>query len=150
MAFRLLAINNELTAESLSTSDPQLLADVVAASREIYSSAGAYWPWICYLAEADGKVIGTCGFKTPPCNGITEIAYFTFPGHESKGFATSMGRALLEISERADQAVQVVAQTLPQRNASHRVLEKLGFRAVATIQHPEDGAVLEWHANLPR
>jgi hypothetical protein len=38
----------------------------------------------------------------------------------------------------------VFAQTLPERNASHRILEKLGFEAVGTINHPEDGEVLEW------
>jgi RimJ/RimL family protein N-acetyltransferase len=38
----------------------------------------------------------------------------------------------------------VAAQTLPERNASHRVLEKLGFEAVETVDHPEDGMVLEW------
>jgi RimJ/RimL family protein N-acetyltransferase len=41
-------------------------------------------------------------------------------------------------------SVVVAAQTLPERNASHRVLEKLGFRHVETIEHPEDGTVWEW------
>jgi RimJ/RimL family protein N-acetyltransferase len=41
--------------------------------------------------------------------------------------------------------VVVAAQTLPEHNASHRILEKLGFWHVDTIDHPEDGTVWEWH-----
>ena len=41
-------------------------------------------------------------------------------------------------------AVLAAAQTLPERNASHRILEKLGFRHITTIDHPEDGTVWEW------
>ena len=40
--------------------------------------------------------------------------------------------------------VAMAAQTLPGRNASHRVLENLGFLHVATLDHPEDGTIWEW------
>jgi len=52
-----------------------------------------------------------------------------------------MAAELVTIARQHDSAVVVAAQTLPQRNASHRVLEKLGFRHVETIDHPEDGIV---------
>ncbi len=35
-------------------------------------------------------------------------------------------------------------QTVPERNASHRVLENLGFEPAGAVEHPEDGTVLEW------
>ncbi|QDV23853.1 GNAT family N-acetyltransferase [Aureliella helgolandensis] len=144
MKIRLLEIGPDLEIGTLSTDAPYLLADVVRASTELYSTVAAIRPWVCYLAEEDGSICGTCGFKGPPSNGKAEIAYFTFPGNESRGIATEMGRSLVEIATRADDSVQVFAQTLPSRNASHRVLEKLGFRPSVTIHHPDDGEVLEW------
>ncbi|MDM4019400.1 GNAT family N-acetyltransferase [Roseiconus lacunae] len=144
MAFRLVEIDAGLVSETLLTDAPELLADVVLACKHLYSTVEAFKPWICYLAEVNGSIVGTCGFKGPPSNGRAEIAYFTFPGNESRGIATKMGRSLIEMAKLSDQTIQIVAQTLPDRNASHRVLEKLGFRPSATIQHVDDGEVLEW------
>jgi [ribosomal protein S5]-alanine N-acetyltransferase len=118
---------------------------VLIATSELYESAGYEPPWICYVAVASDKVVGTCGFKAAPIQGRIEIAYFTFPGYEGKGIATQMARQLVLMARDADPDLVVAAQTLPERNASHRVLEKLGFRAVGSLEHPEDGPVLEWH-----
>jgi hypothetical protein len=63
-----------------------------------------------------------------------------------------MAAELVAIARQRDSSVLVAAQTLPERNASHRILEKLGFRHVDTLDHPEDGRVWEWHLsdNLSR
>jgi RimJ/RimL family protein N-acetyltransferase len=119
---------------------------VLLATSQLYKSVGFQPPWICYVAVASGIVVGTCGFKTAPIDGRVEIAYFTFPGHEGRGFATQMARQLLLIARDAQRELVVAAQTLPERNASHRVLEKLGFICKGSLQHPEDGMVLEWHS----
>ena len=118
--------------------------EVFRATRALYESVGFKEPWVGYLALADGKPVGTCGFKSGPVDGRVEIAYFTFPGCEGKGVATAMAAELAAIARRHEPLVVVAAQTLPERNASTRVLEKLGFRHVATIDHPEDGEVWEW------
>jgi [ribosomal protein S5]-alanine N-acetyltransferase len=118
---------------------------VLVATSELYDSAGYAPPWICYVAVLSDKVVGTCGFKAAPIQGRVEIAYFTFPGYEGKGIATQMARQLVSMARDADSDVIVAAQTLPERNASHRVLEKLGFSCVGSLEHPEDGTVLEWH-----
>jgi RimJ/RimL family protein N-acetyltransferase len=55
-----------------------------------------------------------------------------------------MAGELLAMAGRSTCSAVVAAQTLPERNASHRVLEKLGFQYVETIEHPEDGTVWEW------
>jgi RimJ/RimL family protein N-acetyltransferase len=117
---------------------------VLQATSQLYRTAGFQHPWICYVAVTNDKLVGTCGFKGPPLNGSVEIAYFTFPGYEDKGIATQMARQLLSIARDAQPDVIVTAQTLPERNASHRVLEKLGFSCRGSLQHPEDGLVLEW------
>lgn len=126
-----------------------VVTDVLRASAELYARAGFVAPWICHLAFEGDTPVGTCGFKAPPVEGRAEIAYFTFPGFEGRGHATAMAAALVETARRADASVTVAAQTLPARNASHRVLEKLGFVHVETLQHPEDGEVWEWRLPAP-
>ena len=123
---------------------PAVADGILPATSRLYDSVGFMPPWICYLAVTNGRIVGTCGFKAAPKDGRVEIAYFTFPGYEGKGIATQMARQLLSIARDAQQGLVVAAQTLPDRNASHRVLEKLGFTCVGSLQHPEDGAVLEW------
>jgi ribosomal-protein-alanine N-acetyltransferase len=118
---------------------------VLVATSELYDSAGYLPPWICYVAVTNDKVVGTCGFKAAPIQGRVEIDYFTFPGYEGKGIATQMARQLVSMARDAYSDVIVAAQTLPERNASHRVLEKLGFSCIGSLEHPEDGIVLEWH-----
>jgi RimJ/RimL family protein N-acetyltransferase len=121
-----------------------VLSEVLQATAGLYETAGFAPPWICYLAFRDGANVGTCGFKAAPVEGRVEIAYFTFPPFEGQGIATAMASELLAIAASADPSVRVTARTLPQRNASHRVLEKLGFRSAEMVQDPEDGTVLEW------
>lgn len=82
--------------------------------------------------------------QVAPRDGRVEIAYFTFPASQARGVATAMAAALVGIARRHDPSISVAAQTLPERNASHRILEKLGFRHIDTIEHPEDGVVWEW------
>lgn len=119
--------------------------EVLQATGALYDLVGFVPPWICYIAVQDEVAIGTCGFKSAPSQGRVEIAYFTFPGREGKGVATAMAAELIVLANRTDPAIAIVAQTLPERNASHRILEKLGFTCTGPVEHPEDGLVLEWH-----
>ena len=128
---------------------PEVADGVLPAIAQLYEAVGFEEPWICYLALADETPIGTCGFKSPPRDGRVEIAYFTFPEYEGRGFASEMAAELVAIAERQEPRVLVAAQTLPERNASHRVLEKIGFRHVDTVEHPEDGTVWEWQLEKP-
>lgn len=127
----------------------ELLGAVIEATVALYAREGFEPPWIGYIALQDAQPVGTCGFKAPPRDGRVELAYFTFPEFERRGIATSMAKTLVELSVARDANIAVAAQTLPERNASHRVLEKLGFRHVATLEHPEDGTVWEWLAERP-
>lgn len=123
---------------------PQVALEVLRATSKLYESVGYEEPWVGYLALADSTTVGTCAFKSPPRDGRVEIAYCTFPGHEGRGFATAMAAELVVMARQNRPSVLVAAQTLPERNASHRILEKLGFRHVTTLDHPEDGTVWEW------
>ncbi len=120
------------------------IAEVLGSTVDLYARVGFEPPWISYLAVEDDGPVGICAFKSAPVEGSVEIAYFTFPDHEGRGIASQMAAQLVALAA-ARPGVRVTAQTLPERNASHRILEKTGFRAVGVFQHPEDGAVLEWH-----
>jgi RimJ/RimL family protein N-acetyltransferase len=123
---------------------PDVTRDVLRATASMYDAVGFQEPWIGYLAVESTVVVGACGFKTPPRSGRVEIAYFTFPGNEGRGVATAMAAKLLQIAAMTKPGIRVIAQTLPERSASHRVLEKLGFQQTGTVDHPEDGVVVEW------
>ena len=119
-------------------------AMVVEATVELYRRIGYQPPWIGYLAFENGTCVGSCGFKTPPQNNRVEIAYFTFPEHESRGIATQMASELVRLALDQMPAVTVAAQTLPEESASTSILKKLRFHLVSSLEHPEDGLVWEW------
>ncbi len=104
-------------------------------------------PWIGYLAQdgeaGDAPLVGTCAFKSPPDADGVEIAYFTFPGHEGRGVASRMAALLVDLAA-AHGVTRIRAQTLPESNASTRVLQKLGFTCAGPVMHPDDGEVWEW------
>jgi hypothetical protein len=111
---------------------------------EYYSKIGFHPPWIGYLAVAEGIPVGLGAFKGPPVDNRVEIAYFTFPENEGKGIGTEICRTLVSTALAEDPRVEVTARTLPEKNASNRILSKNGFVFSSTVQDPEDGEVWEW------
>jgi len=132
------------------------VTEILHATAGLYERAGFVEPWIGYLAVVEGTFVGTCAFKSVPAprphdpSGpmAVEIAYYTLPAFEGRGIATAMARRLIEIAWQSDPTLIVAAQTLPERNASHRVLQKLGFRHVAMAHDPEAGQVWEWQLRM--
>jgi L-amino acid N-acyltransferase YncA len=130
------------------------LGDQVTILREIgtgtavfldRAGGGARWGSFLALDPGSRVVIGTCSYKGPPdADGVVEIAYFTFPPHEGRGYATAMAAQLTARAGTAPAARTVRAHTLPERNASARILEKLGFAHLGEVVDPEDGAVWRW------
>ena len=131
-------------------------ATVVAiadGTARMLSATRAVMPWVGYLA-LDGpmrRVVGSCGFKgAPDADGAVEIAYFAFSGEEGRGVATAMADALVRMARASARQVAVVrAHTLAERNASCRVLEKVGFEHAGSIMDPEDGPVWRWEQPVP-
>lgn len=103
-------------------------------------------PWGCYLmADSESReVVGICGFKNAPSDGNVEIAYYTFPTYEGKGYATAAAAALTAIAESSSEVQLVIARTLMEPNASTRVLTKCGFALTGEVVDPEDGQVWQW------
>ena len=106
--------------------------------------------WGGYLVVDPGTstVVGTCGFKEGPTEaGEVEIAYFTFPEFEGQGFATAMAAGLKELAEQSPDIRRIIAHTLPERNPSTRILEKIGMRFIGEVEDPEDGLVWRWECS---
>lgn len=127
-----------------------LILEVARQTGEMLRVSGANEPWCGYLAmnDATHMFIGTCGFKgAPGGEGTVEIAYFTFPDNERRGYATDMARALIEIARRHG-VRRVIAHTLVATGASTRVLEKIGMALAGEVMDPEDGRVWRWELAL--
>jgi len=92
-----------------------------------------------------GEVIGMLAFKgLPDDRGVVEIAYGIVPGCEGQGLATAAAGAGTTFAF-ADERVRCVrAHTLPEVNASTRVLQKNGFVKLGEVIDPEDGRVWRW------
>ena len=114
------------------------------ANHAFYKQAGFAPPWIAYVAVEGPVAVGVCAFKGAPKGQMVEIAYATHPDHEGRGVATRMALGLVRIARTTDPKVRIIAQTLPQQNASTRVLEKCGFAQVRESHDNEVGRVWEW------
>lgn len=130
--------------------EPDVLRTVGQQTMAMLQRTGATSPWTGYLAvdRAQQIIVGTCSFTAPPDpEGVVEIAYFTFPPFEGRGYATSMAARLVKLAEGTTGIRRVRAHTLPEGNASTRILEKLGFERVGAAVDPEAGHVWRWERN---
>ncbi len=105
-------------------------------------------PWIHgfkMLRTADGVPVGNCGFKGPPgTDGSVEIAYSVETEYQNLGYASEAASAVVTFAfDSADVSI-VRAHTMPQENASTRVLSKCGFTNIGDTQDPDDGLVWRW------
>lgn len=111
---------------------------------EYYSVIGFQPPWVGYVATVGGVPVGLGAFKGVPKNNKVEIAYFTFPEKEGTGLGTRICKSLVDIAQTKDPRIEITARTLPEKNASTRILEKNGFTFSSVVLDPEDGDVWEW------
>jgi RimJ/RimL family protein N-acetyltransferase len=107
--------------------------------------SGSPDPWtlgFAFVDRATNTVVGRGGFKGPPDEqAAVEIAYVVEPARRGKGYATEGARALADYAFASGKVRVVRAHTLPEPNASARVLAKAGFQRVADVIDPEDGQV---------
>lgn len=143
------------TPDELARRHDARLGAVAELAREIADQSEAYrrttgapheWSGHLVVDVATRQVVGTCGYKSAPrADGGIEIAYSTFPEFERRGYGGAMAGALVQRAI-ASGAVRVVhAHTLPEPNASTRILTRLGFTCTGTvIDDPADGPVWHW------
>jgi RimJ/RimL family protein N-acetyltransferase len=100
-----------------------------------------YW-----IVEKDSNaVIGGIGFKGPPdADGMVEIAYGIVASRQRRGYATEAAAEATAFALKQPGVEHVRAHTLPENNASTRVLRKCGYTYVGEVVDPEDGLVWRW------
>jgi len=118
--------------------------EILSMTLDYYKIVGYEPPWIGYFASKEGRLVGSAGFKGRPVGGRVEIAYGTFEQFRQQGIGTEICRQLVLLSLKTAPAVRITARTLPENNFSTRILEKNGFRFLATVHDEEDGDVWEW------
>ena len=128
--------------------EPLEKAELSPAWLALLDGSSSADPWIhgfVLVHRIDGNIIGRCGFKGPPGeDGVVEIAYGVAPEHQGKGYATEAAAALVSYAFSNGRVRVVRAHTLPESNASTRVLTKSGFRRVGEVIDPDDGLVWRW------
>ena len=105
-------------------------------------------PWLLGFTiecKASSRQLGQCGFKGPPDESRrVEIAYGIDDAEQGKGYATEAALSLVKFAKDSGEVDLVLAHTLPNKNASTRVLEKCKFEFIGTVEDPEDGTVWRW------
>jgi ribosomal-protein-alanine N-acetyltransferase len=97
------------------------------------------------ILDESNEWIGCAGYKgAPDADGMVEIAYGIAPAYEGRGLASEVAEGLVAYAFRQTSVRLARAHTLPERNASCRVLEKCGFTHVGPVTDPEDGLVWRW------
>ena len=128
--------------------DPSEKAELSAdwLARLHASTSADPWTHGFSLVHRDSDiVVGKSGFKGPPSgDGTVEIAYGVVPDYQGKGYATEAAQALVAFAFSSGRVRVVRAHTLPEPNASTRVLTKCGFRHIGEVIDPEDGLVWRW------
>jgi len=122
----------------------QLSADWLARLHALTSDD----PWMLgftIVHQASNAAVESCCFKGPPtADGVVEIAYSVAPEHQGKGYSTETAAAPTSYAFTGRKVRVVRAHTLPESNASTRVLDKCGFQRLGEVIDPEDGLVWRW------
>jgi RimJ/RimL family protein N-acetyltransferase len=101
-------------------------------------------PWCSYAVYSNDELAGLAGFRGPPDkDGWVEAAYVVFVPLRGQGIATAAAKQLMEIAA-TEGASGLYGLTLPQKNASTRILEKLGFEFAGETTDEDAGPVWRW------
>lgn len=108
---------------------------------------GAAWGPRLFLADDPPRLVGWGGFKGPPRDGTVELGYEIAESCRRRGYATAAARAMVAEAFADERVTAVIAHTLPERNPSNHLLERLGFTFDGEVR---DGDELTWRFRLPR
>ncbi len=88
-----------------------------------------WWMWFVILTEHhQHTLIGGAGYKGPPDEqGSVEIGYGIVPEFQRHGYGTEAAKALIRRAFDDDAIKLVIAETLPELEASIKVMNKCGM-----------------------
>lgn len=139
----------ESTRQRLATMPDEFRANLSPGWLQLVENATEPNQWVhgfaVFRTDKPDCQVGECGFKGPPDSaGMVEIAYQTFPQFEGCGYATEVAKTLTAFAFSQADVNLVRAHTLPETNASTRILGKCGFKFCGDIIDPDDGPVWRW------
>jgi RimJ/RimL family protein N-acetyltransferase len=112
--------------------------EALQPTRDALAKTGAVtWGTRLFVTDEPQELVGWGGFKGAPEDGAVELGYEIAESRRGRGLATEVTRAMVAEAFADPDVTSVVAHTLPEHNASNRVLEKAGFRFDATAE--DDG-----------
>lgn len=109
----------------------------------------AWWTQLFFEGDT-GKLIGSGGYKGPPVNRVVEIGYEIAPEYRRQGYATGATVVMTRRAFETGLVDTVIAHTLPEENASTKVLRASGFEFVGEVEDPDDGRIWQWRADAPQ
>jgi [ribosomal protein S5]-alanine N-acetyltransferase len=123
---------------------PDLLQENCNGTAALFAAIGFTPPWVGYITVDGDQPVGGCAFVGAPKDGAVEIAYYTLEACEGRGLATQAVMRLIEIAQRTDPAVRLTAKTLPEENASTKILRRNGFTFAGETTDHEIGLAWAW------
>jgi len=141
MELRILQLNEDKADKMFESTDCQTLLKMYDT---YYPKIGFNLPWVSYLVVRQNQVVGFCGFTGQPRDGKFEIAYWTFKEFEGQRIASFACKELITIFQNADPKLTITAKTVPEQNASTKILENNGFIFREIVQDEEIGDVWMW------
>ena len=131
------------------TPDWVTFREALQATRDALAASPSTSAWGArfFVSGEPLELIGWGGFKGPPEEGVVEIGYEIAEGRRGQGLATAAARAMVAEAFADERVMTVIAHTLPERTASNRVLEKVGFSDDG--EDREDGELV-WRYVLAR
>ena len=124
-------------------------AQALRATRDALAAEprGSVWGTRLFVTDDPPELVGWGGFKGPPRDGVVELGYEIAEARRSRGLATAATRAMVAEAFADERVSAVIAHTLAERNASNRLLEKLGFQFDGQA---EQGDEIVWRYSLTR
>jgi ribosomal-protein-alanine N-acetyltransferase len=120
----------------------EVFPDALRQTRDAVAAdpASVRWgPRLVILVDEPSVLVGWCGFKGRPRDGLVEIRYAVAPGSRCRGIATAVVRELVGEAFSADEVTAVFARTDAAPNPSARVLAKAGFVHEGQVADDEIG-----------
>jgi [ribosomal protein S5]-alanine N-acetyltransferase len=128
------------------------LEDIAAAEAVVHYVQAQYEQygigrWVVELTET-GEVLGWCGLKMLPDEGVVDIGYRFHQRYWRKGYAFEAAEACFKYGVEVLHLTKIIGRSVGENIGSVRVLEKLGFQYVK--DETDDGIVFrvfEWRAS---
>lgn len=148
-AFYLSLVNDPSFIKNIRDKGVRTIADAENTIRTGHQEVQAKQGFSLYLIETknEARPMGLCGLvKREQLPGL-DLGYALLPAFWRQGYAEEACRAVIELTKTKLQQAQLYAIVSPHNNASSKLLEKLGFQFLETIDWT-DGPVLFYRLNF--